>query len=124
MPLILIQCSHLALENTRWILIEAGGQRIEPTADGEGHYILLKGQDDASNLEGFGGCNSIGGSYRIEGATSIKFEPVSTRMFCEGRMEIENSLLRVLTDADTYQVKGKDLLLYKGDQLLGKFHAG
>ncbi len=114
-------CNSTSLENTTWMLTEVDGHA--PNRDEKSPYIRLKGTDSEQNLEGFGGCNSIGGAYRLEGSQSIIFEPISTRMFCKGRMEIENALLQALAKSERYEVRGNELRLYAGETLLARFNS-
>lgn len=117
------QCAPATLENTVWNLIELDGKAFEMPVSAKRVYIQLKGNDEEQNLSGFAGCNSMGGHYSAPGDHAIVFEPISTRMFCEDTMELENAFIKMLTEADRYQIEGRQLLLYKGDLLLGKFRA-
>lgn len=120
----LTQCAPARLENTSWNLVELEGKALDMPMNAKRVYIQLKGSDEQQNLSGFAGCNSMGGSYSTPGDNAIIFEPISTRMFCEETMELENAFIKMLTSADRYQIEGRQLLLYKQDLLLGKFRAG
>ena len=124
MLLLISQCAPPRLENTVWTLIELDGEAIETPVSAKQVYIQLKGNNEEQNLSGFAGCNSMGGRYSTPGDNAILFEPVSTRMFCEDTMELENAFIKMLTEAGRYQIVGRQLLLYQGDLLLGKFRAG
>ena len=118
------QCAPARLENTFWNLIELEGKAVEIPTNFKRVYMQLKGNEEEQNLSGFAGCNSMGGTYSTPGGRAIIFEPISTRMFCEDTMELENAFIKMLTEADRYQIEGRQLLLYKGDLLLGKFRSG
>lgn len=124
MLLLTTQCAPARLENTVWNLTELDGKAVEIPMSAKRVNIHLKGNDVEQNLSGFAGCNSMGGHYSTPGDKVIVFEPISTRMFCEDTMELENAFIKMLTEADRYQIEGRQLLLYKGGLLLGKFRAG
>lgn len=110
------------LENTYWKLVEADGQAIATPANAREVHMTLTSDGDKRMLKGHAGCNGLGGDFTLEGE-KIKFQAITTRMFCEAQMEVENLFTRMLTDADNYRIEGKTLELYKGDALLGKFEA-
>lgn len=113
---------NTSLENTYWKLIEMNGMPVVTPADSkEVHFILTKA-DNQNQLKGFAGCNTLAGSYKTDGP-SITFSAITTRMFCEGRMEIENYLTKTLSDATSYKIEGNVLELYQGETFLAKFEA-
>lgn len=123
-----IQCrSHLpgnqtSLENTYWKLVEVNGTPVKTPENGREVYMMLTTEGDAPGLQGHAGCNGLGGSYQVDG-DKIKFQPITTRMFCEKQMEVENLFTRMLTTADRYRVTGNKLALYTGQDLLGIFES-
>jgi heat shock protein HslJ len=110
------------LENTYWKLSEMNGMPVITPADAKEVHMVLSSADGEKQLRGFGGCNGLGGSYTVDG-NKIKFTTISTRMFCEGRMEVENFLTTVLREADTYKITGETLELYEGNTFLAKFES-
>ena len=53
-----------------------------------------------SRLNGSTGCNKVFGNF-VQDASSLKIEALgSTKMFCEGRMELERQFLQGLTAID------------------------
>ncbi|WP_158596085.1 META domain-containing protein [Oleomonas cavernae] len=62
-------------------------------------------------VSGQAGCNSYGGTARVEGET-IDFDQVfATRMFCEDAMAQETAFLQSLEQATRYAFDGDRLLL-------------
>jgi len=113
----------VTLENTYWRLVEVEGMEVKTPPDGREVYMTLERKGDEQRLKGHAGCNGLGGNYTLDG-TKIKFQPITTRMYCDSQMEVENKFTRMLTLADTYRVSGTTLELYAGEELLGKFSAG
>lgn len=68
---------------------------------------------------GNGSCNKFNGSYTLNAYNnSIKIGPLmATRMACPGN-EVENAFMMQVNTITKYEVKGKDLYLYNGDQLI------
>jgi heat shock protein HslJ len=77
---------------------------------------------DGDRFKGFGGCNGLGGSYKLTGKNGIKINVISTQMYCD-RMETENVLTNALIKADHYTIKGDALQLLQGDMVLATFEA-
>ncbi len=110
-----------AIEFHYWKLVMVGGDTIVTPAEGREVYMILTPTDHESGaLKGHAGCNGLGGDYKIEGRM-IKFQPITTRMFCEAQMEVENRFTQMLTVTDNYRIKNRTLELYQGDELLGTF---
>jgi len=128
--LIFVQCKSskvsttpiASLENTYWKLSEINGMPVvTPTDSREVHFILTK-TDNQNQIKGFAGCNTLAGSYKTDGQ-SITFSTITTRMFCEGKMEVENYLTKTLSEATSYKLNGNVLELYQGETFLAKFEA-
>ena len=111
--------SEPTLVNTYWKLTEAGGKPVETPAQGREVHMILTSEN---NIKGFAGCNGLGGDYTEDG-DKVDFNTMTTRMFCELQMDVENRLTQALTEADRYLINGKTLELYKGEVLLARFEA-
>ncbi|MFZ4056956.1 MAG: META domain-containing protein [Ferruginibacter sp.] len=100
------------LEDNYWALIETMGKPVTTPADAkEIHIKLIK---DGSKVQGFGGCNTMMGSYKLEDNNRIKFTVASTLMMCQGeRMEKETAFFLALNTADSYLISGDTLQLFK-----------
>lgn len=57
------------------------------------------------------GCNGMGGPWRIEGRRLIAGPLISTKMFCEGRMEQETAISTLLSGGPGLTVDGDRLTL-------------
>jgi heat shock protein HslJ len=126
----LVQCkptepkttSTAHLENTYWRLTEMNGEPLKtPENQREVHIVLAK-DGNQTRLQGFAGCNNMGGNYTVN-HEKIKFTVIATKMMCEGGMETENYLFGILDKADNYQIEGERLKLYQGKTLIGNFES-
>jgi heat shock protein HslJ len=110
------------LENTYWKLAKMEGKPVITPENAKEVHIVLAKEGDSRSLKGFAGCNSIGGDYTTEG-NKVTFTVISTKMFCEDRMDVENFLMAALNRADQYTIKEETLELYQGDKLLAEFES-
>src|SRR5687768_3590732 len=73
-----------------WKLVEIDGKPVVTPDSAQEVYMILAPIDKGSGvLKGHAGCNGLGGDYKIDG-NSIKFQPITTRMYCESQMQTEN----------------------------------
>ena len=96
----------------RWIAIELDGKTVDgPTLD----YTTDK-------VSGTGGCNRFNGQIAIED-DAIQIGPLmSTKMFCEGKSDIEAKYFAALEQARAFTLEdGKLLLKGEDGQVLVKF---
>lgn len=77
-----------------WKLVELNGKPVS-ALQREPFFIL---KVDGGTVTGFGGCNSLSGSYEINEATSrIRFEKMaSTMMACAAGMDVETAFHQML----------------------------
>jgi putative lipoprotein len=70
-------------------------------------------------LSGNGGCNGLGGDYKVKG-DQITFGPImSTLMACdEPRMSQEDAVHQVLMDTVSYEIDGNTLTITNKDMVL------
>lgn len=105
-----------------WKLVELNGRPV-PALEREPHLILEAAD---GRVNGFGGCNTFGGSYQIDEARSrIRFERiVSTMMACTPGMDVENAFHEALRTADNYALDGERLTLNRARMApLARFEA-
>jgi len=128
-PLLLVQCKsqqtprHVVdVENMHWKLVEVSGKTVSTPEGGREVYMVLSREGDTRKLVGYAGCNGLGGDYAIDGST-IKFQPITTRMHCQLQMEVENTFTQMLSRADSFRIHDNILELYADKELLGKFEA-
>lgn len=97
------------LTDTKWYLTEINGQPVEREENIP--HLTLTG---SSSVGGNGGCNSFGGSYELNENNRLSFGPLyRTEMYCTGRMEVEDALMRVLEKTDSYVIVGNELQLLR-----------
>lgn len=80
---------------------------------------------DAANLSagGNGSCNSFGGTLYVSNDSISITNIFSTKMYCDGVQQTEDSFFNQLEKATRYKIKEKTLLLYEGSTLLLEFMA-
>lgn len=111
---------ELPLEGTTWKL---AGMATIPAS-------VVEAEEDAFTLEfnaadtlvaGRTNCNRFFGKYELTGK-NLKMSPLGmTRMACP-EMEYEDSFVRMLDGVDGYEIKGSELKLLAGDQVVATFH--
>jgi heat shock protein HslJ len=68
---------------------------------------------------GSGGCNSLGGTYDVDGNEITFSEITSTLMACDDeRMKQEGVVTQVLTGTAEYEIEGNTLTLTNEDEIL------
>jgi heat shock protein HslJ len=100
-----------SLENTNWILIAMDEKPYKPNDVAKPVTLTL--QSDGNRITGFGGCNAFSGSYHLNG-DSIQFTILSTKMYCNETMHVEDYLFKALTKT-TYSIEG-DFLTVKNTE--------
>jgi heat shock protein HslJ len=95
--------------NTYWKLTRLGAEAaVTPDGRTEPHLVL---RTDGHTVDGSGGCNRLGGTYRLEGA-ALSFGPLATtKMMCADAIEQERRFLAVLATVRGWRVAGDDLTL-------------
>jgi heat shock protein HslJ len=75
--------------------------------------------DNRGSVTGNGGCNSLGGEYKVDG-NQITFDKiVSTLMACDSaRMAQESAVTKVLSGTAEYEIKDNTLTLSNIDVVL------
>ena len=105
-----------------WKLVELRGQPV-PTLDRE-PYLILKAE--GGRVNGFGGCNTFTGSYKLdEAASRIRFGQIATTMMaCRSGTEVEKAFHEVLRPVDNYSLSGDRLTLNRARMApLARFEA-
>ena len=101
-----------ALTETRWNLIELSGAPATRRGTERDPWIRFTAADGRAG--GSTGCNSMGGSYTLEG-DRLTFGPMmSTKMACieNNLMAQETRFLAVLDSVERYTVSADTLALY------------
>jgi heat shock protein HslJ len=107
----------------KWGLATLKGKEPQlPEGMEETPYIAV--DSISGRLSGFAGCNRMAGTVEIHG-DSISFPGlVSTRMYCEGRQQLEDSFMAALRDASTFTLKGDRLTLLNAGKELAVLQHG
>lgn len=114
--LILLSCKaqEVSLQSTEWKLIQLGSNDITTLKE----PITLLFNEDQSRISGFGGCNRYFATCQLSGNRIAISGAGSTKMFCEETMKYEDEFLRLLSQAETYQVKEGHLQLMTGNSVV------
>ena len=102
----------LPLEGTYWVLVELEGKAVGTPAQGEKpSFVYFDAGKSLVSLSG--GCNVMGGSYRLLEGYRIEFgNLISTMMACPN-MENEDGLKRMAGLVDNYAIHGDNLMFAK-----------
>ena len=105
-----------ALEGTEWTLVSG----VDAPEDAVPTLTLADG-----SANGFGGCNTFGGSYELDG-DSITIGPLaSTMMACEeAKSAVEAAYLPALEAADAWAVENGELVLSSDGEETLRYSAG
>lgn len=112
-----------ALVGPRWRLVELEGQpSIAGGGSREAHLVFSR-SEDVDRVGGATGCNSMGGTYEVDGDRIRFVELISTKMACveEERMRQETRFVGALERADRYSITGDTLTLSEGGTVVAKF---
>lgn len=98
--------------------LTAYGPKATPTPAVTGAEATLT-FDDTGSVTGNGGCNSLGGTYKVNGDQITFSDIVSTLMACDdARMAQESAVAKVLSGTATYEIKDNTLTLTNDDIVL------
>ena len=107
------QSDHANLGDTPWKLVS-----INQVNANLGGNAIIQFDEKENKVSGKAACNSFGAGYEMI-KKAITFESiVTTKMYCEGKMDEENQIITNLQNVTRYDVKADKLYLYGKDQLL------
>lgn len=118
-----VNTTGATLKETYWKLTHVGPDAIVSTATNQKEpNIVLHTADH--RVSGSGGCNSLSGSYELNGE-SLKFAKViSTMMACVNGMATEQAMNKALSQTRGYKITGQQLdLLDAAGNRLARFEA-
>ncbi len=97
-----------------WKLVSYGDAKNPTLALPDVDTLFAFGAD--GQLSGSVGCNAFGAGYKVNGA-EITFESaLSTMKFCEGVMDQEGAVLKILSEKTlNFELNGKQLTLTSPD---------
>ena len=105
------------MENTKWNLTELQGAANDVFADADTFWFSLDGE----SIVGVGACNRFFGGYKLTQSGSFEVGAMGmTRMACPD-MELEDAFMRIIDEADSYEIKGNVMILKKGAEILAQF---
>lgn len=94
------------LEGTTWTVTEIAGKAVTDAGT-----LEIKG----GAVSGHAACNRYRGSAKVDmkdGGGTVTFGPLATtRMMCQGKMELEKALLDALAGARGYRIEGSGVVL-------------
>jgi heat shock protein HslJ len=107
------------LENTYWVLVEINGQ---PIVRDNSKKLFIQLNADTKSIIGFAGCNRLSGEYTLSGK-KLSFRTISTRMFCENEMKIEDEFIQAVNKINKFTISEHELFLMQEKNILLKFQA-
>jgi heat shock protein HslJ len=107
------------LENTYWVLVEINGQ---PIVRDNSKKLFIQLNADTKSIIGFAGCNRLSGEYTLSGK-KLSFRTISTRMFCENEMKIEDEFIQAVNKINKFTISEHKLFLMQEKNILLKFQA-
>lgn len=113
---------HADLFETYWKLVELGGKKVTPRADGRDQYLVLNREENRVN--GFAGCNHFFGQFVAGQGDALVFSALgATRMACHQGADTEQAFVQVLERSNRAVISGLFLELYFHQRLLARFEA-
>ncbi|MFZ1688381.1 MAG: META domain-containing protein [Flavobacteriales bacterium] len=100
------------LVGKQWTLESLGGEAVKMAEGGQLPWI--KADAVSGKIEGFGGCNQLMGSYKLDGS-NLSFPGLgSTKMMCPATQETENKFKAALSETSAFKIDGNTLKLLNG----------
>src|SRR5436190_1131331 len=99
----------LSLYDTKWKLKKI---HIADSAETVTNKAFIKFNQEKKSAGGNGGCNSFGSSITVSEHTINIKNIFSTKMYCEGIQQTEDSFFKQLGKVNRFEIKDKVLLLY------------
>ena len=114
--------ANTALTSARWNLTHLGGQPVVTANPQRQPYLMFMAEN---RVGGSGGCNTLGGTYAVDGSTLTLSGIVSTMMACVDGMETETAFLGALEQVRAWRTEGASLeLLDAAGAAVARFEAG
>jgi uncharacterized lipoprotein NlpE involved in copper resistance/heat shock protein HslJ len=108
-----------ALAGGEWQLAMLDGAPIQ--VGGIGQTPSMAWDPAESRLAGSAGCNQYTTRAFLRGTLLVTEPPVSTRMFCEGVMELETRFLAIVSSGGVVRQDGQSLVWYDGPYEVARF---
>jgi copper homeostasis protein (lipoprotein) len=108
-----------ALASGEWRLAAVDGAPLEAGAVGQ---VPTMTWDPAEpRLAGSAGCNQYTTRAFLRGTLLVTEAPVSTRMFCEGAMDLETRFLAIVSSGGVLRLDRESLVWYDGPYEVARF---
>ena len=117
-------CTHKganesSLYDTKWYLVKIHqGSAAEEITVKKAYITFSK---EKKNAGGNGSCNMFGGTLAVDGDKMSITQIISTKMYCEGVQQTENSFFIELEKVNRYEIKNDMLFLYRDKELWLEF---
>ena len=122
-PPLIATAAAVPLLDTHWRLVQLRSEVVDnPAGESDVHIIL---NSVSNSVAGNSGCNRIFGRYALEN-DMLKFDGLGgTKMFCEARMQFEESFNNALLLVLRWRITGHTLeLLDETGKAVATFEAG
>ncbi len=75
--------------------------------------VILKFDKLKNEVSGNAGCNRFSSGFVLSGGSKVSFQqPVSTKMYCEGKMETERALIDAIEEVSEVKQQEGNLIFY------------
>lgn len=98
------------LENTYWKLTRLGQEPVNVAEGQREPYFIL--QPAKNRVVGFGGCNSVSSTYRLDGNSIAFTQAAGTLIACQKNANAETAFHRALSKARRWSIGGEQLELF------------
>ncbi|MEX1132991.1 MAG: META domain-containing protein [Flavobacteriales bacterium] len=102
------------LKDKKWIMQTLMGEPLGLPPGMEQPWLQLAGDQ----VQGFGGCNALMGSYTMDGSALNFLGVGSTKKYCEGIQPTETAIMEMLTKVESFKMDKTGLKLFGGSQEL------
>jgi heat shock protein HslJ len=107
----------LKLDGPEWKLTAINHKVVSPVGRA---YLVFDGED--LEVKGKAFCNSISADYERMGDDQITFQEItSTKMYCDGVMDLENQMVTNLRNVKRFEIRNGMLYLSDSDNVLLTF---
>lgn len=110
------------ITDLEWRVVEVRGRPVETEISRGAPTLTLASAEGRAS--GFAGCNQFTGSFALSGSRLTFGALAMTRMFCDGRMELEEWYSRALGDVTNARISEGALELLAGDSVVVRAHPG
>jgi heat shock protein HslJ len=114
---------NLPMLDTHWEFVSLEEKEIYlPEGVTEPPFMLLQSEN---RFTGRAGCNTLMGTYKLEGPRLDLTRVASTRKYCadERVMEQERNLMEALRQVKSFEISGAKLTLFNGERRLAELKA-